>query len=150
MAIGLWGDPAVMEFIDSRRQLSHDQVKEVLNKYIRMQREHGIQYWPVFLMATGEHVGCCGLRPYDIAKPVYEFGVQIRREWWRQGFAEEAARAVIAYAFNTLHAGALFAGHNPNNGASQSLIRKLGFRYTHSEFYPGTGLEHPSYLLTAP
>ena len=26
-------------------------------------------------------------------------------------------------------------------------LRKLGFRYTHDELYPPTGLRHPSYLL---
>ena len=28
---------------------------------IETERTHGIQYWPIFLLITGEHVGCCGL-----------------------------------------------------------------------------------------
>jgi hypothetical protein len=42
---------------------------------------------------------------------------------------------------------ALFAGHNPNNEKSGMLLGKLGFEYTHDEFYEPTGLQHPSYLL---
>jgi len=44
----------------------------------------------------------------------------------------------------------LFAGHHPENHASRRILSKLGFRLTHEEFYPPTGLLHPSYLLPRP
>lgn len=43
---------------------------------------------------------------------------------------------------------ALFAGHNPKNILSARLLKKLGFTYTHNEYYPPTELYHPSYLMT--
>jgi len=55
----------------------------------------------------------------------------------------------MEYAFSTLGVKGLFAGHNPANEASRRVLEKLGFRYTHDEFYPPTGLNHPSYILTA-
>lgn len=96
------------------------------------------------------HLGCCGLRPYRLEDGIYELGFHLRPEHWGQGYATEAARAVIDHAFDTLHARALFAGHHPGNVASRRLLEKLGFRYTHDEFYAPTGLEHPSYLLESP
>lgn len=54
----------------------------------------------------------------------------------------------MEYAFKVLKADALFAGHNPKNIASAALLKKLGFKYIYDEFYPPTGLYHPSYLLT--
>lgn len=54
----------------------------------------------------------------------------------------------MRYAFENLQAKAIFVGHNPNNKASKKLIKKLGFTYTHDEFYEPTGLYHPSYLIT--
>jgi len=147
LAINLWGDPKVTQFIDVRGRLSSEQVGELLGKHIAFQREHGIQYWPLFLLKDGQHVGCCGLRPYDLTRRIYQIGVHIRSALWRQGLAEEAASAVISYAFDRLGAVALFAGHNPNNHASQRLLEKLGFEYTHHEYYAPTGLQHPSYLL---
>src|SRR5579864_2272467 len=136
LAMGLWGDPEVMKFIDLRGQLSTDQVKEILYKQIANERELGIQYWPMFLLKGGEHVGCCGLRPYDPQRRIYELGVHIRPKWWRQGLAGEAATAVIDYGFEKLGAAALFAGHNPNNSSSRGLLEKLGFQFTHKEYYP--------------
>lgn len=135
--------------IDARGQLTTNQVQERLIKEIATAKEHGVQYWPVFLHETDEHVGCCGLRPYDLSKSIYEIGFHIRSAHWRRGYAAEAVVAIIKYAFDKLKAKALFAGHNPKNKASWILLQKLGFHYTHDEYYPPTGLKHPSYLLEA-
>ncbi len=147
LATGLWGDPDVTRLIGG--PLSAEQVRERLAREIANGRSHGVQYWPIFLLAGGEHVGCCGLRPYKPDEKIYEIGVHLRRRQWGQGYAREASRAVMAYAFGCLDVTALFAGHNPANAASRSLLTGLGFRYTHEEYYPPTGLKHPSYILTA-
>ena len=100
------------------------------------------------LLNQNEFIGCGGLRTYNLAEKVYEIGFHICAEHWGQGYAFEAAQVVINYAFNTLHVNSLFAGHNPNNKASQYLLKKVGFSYTHDEYYEPTKLYHPSYKLT--
>jgi RimJ/RimL family protein N-acetyltransferase len=76
-----------------------------------------------------------------------ELGFHLRPEHWGKGLATEAARAAIAFAFDRLRSEELFAGHHPANAASARTLRKLGFRYSHDELYPPTGLRHPSYVL---
>ena len=149
LAFGLWGDYGVTRLIDSRGQLSQEQVQEKLLGEIATAQKYGVQYWPIFLLSTGDHGGCCGLRPYDLEANIYEIGFHIHSALWGRGYATEAARGVMAYAFDELKTAALFAGHNPRNEASGKLLMKLGFQYTHDEYYAPTGLEHPSYLLTA-
>jgi ribosomal-protein-alanine N-acetyltransferase len=146
LAAALWGDPEVTRWIGG--PLSPEAAAARLAAEIATHAEAGIQYWPIFQLGDGAHVGCCGLRPYRDGTP--ELGVHIRPAFWRRGFALEAARAVIAHAFAALGASALFAGHNPHNAASRALLEKLGFRYTHDELYPPTGLLHPSYVLKPP
>jgi [ribosomal protein S5]-alanine N-acetyltransferase len=146
LAMGLWGDPEVVRFISTGAPSRAD-VARRLEQEMATQAAHGVQYWPMFLRSDGSHVGCCGLRPYRPESGVFELGVHVCRAFWRQGLAMEAARAVIAHAFDDLGAAALFAGHNPRNAASRELLRRLGFAYTHDELYPPTGLMHPSYLL---
>ena len=148
LALGLWGDLSVTRLIDARGQLADEQVRRKLQQELSIAAEYGIQYWPIFLLSTGEHIGCCGLRPYDLEQEIYEIGFHIRSQQWGRGFASEAARRVIEFAFDDLDAKALFAGHNPQNSASRKLLEKLGFHYTHDEYYAPTGLNHPSYLLT--
>jgi RimJ/RimL family protein N-acetyltransferase len=149
LARGLWGDLRVTRLFDARGAFSRQQVEDRLRREITTQRDHQVQYWPIFELATGAHVGCAGLRPYDLPGMIFEIGFHIRPEHWRQGFALEAARAVMAYAFERMVIKALFAGHHPDNTASRRLLAKLGFAYTHDEYYPPTGRHHPSYLLSA-
>jgi ribosomal-protein-alanine N-acetyltransferase len=145
LALALWGDPEVTRFIGG--PFSNEKIQERLDAEIELSSKHNIQYWPIFLLDEGDHAGCAGLRPYRLEDRIFELGVHLRRPYWGRGLAEEAARAVIKFAFETAGAKALFAGHHPANSASQRLILKLGFRRTHEEFYPPTGLHHPSYVL---
>ena len=147
LARALWGDPAVTRFIAKRGRLGTVQVRARLLSEIAGQDQHGVQYWPIFRLETGQHVGCCGLRPFKTESSVYELGVHIRSPFWRQGLAREAAGAAIRHAFEVLGAAWLFAGHHPQNAASRQLLERLGFRYTHDDFYEPTGLYHPSYRL---
>ncbi len=146
LALGLWGDAEVTRLIGG--PFSLEQVQQRLAQEIANQAAHAIQYWPIFLLTSDEHVGCCGLRSCPSEPRVYELGFHLRKMYWGQGLAVEAARAVIEYAFTTLDAAGLFAGHHPANEASRRVLIKLGFRYTHDELYPPTGLRHPSYRLT--
>jgi ribosomal-protein-alanine N-acetyltransferase len=146
LAMGLWGDPDVTRFTGGPR--SPAQVSERLAKEASILEQHGIQYWPIFLRATGEHVGCCGLQPHDAANGICELGFQLRRAFWGRGLAREAAHAAVAYGFTTVGVRALYAGHHPANAASRRLLLGLGFRYTHDEFYPPTQQLEPCYLLT--
>lgn len=144
----LWGDPKVMEFIDSRGGLDEKQVKEKLEREIQSQDTFNVQYWALVSKANEEIVGCCGLRPYSVDEGVYELGFHIASDYWRKGYATEAAQGVIDYAFNVLKVTKLFAGHNPENAVSKRVLERLGFRYIGDEYYEPTGLDHPSYELS--
>lgn len=146
LALKLWTDPEVTRFI-SRRPFTADHVRARLSREIGTQAEYGIQYWPVFLVENNAFVGCCGLAPRLQEPEVPEFGVHLSPEYWRHGYAVEAASLVFAHAFDRCGYKALFAGHNPSNVASRGLLLRLGFSYTHDELYPSTGLMHPSYML---
>jgi RimJ/RimL family protein N-acetyltransferase len=148
LAHELWGNAAVTYLIGG--PFTAQQVEQRLNREIACMRAYHVQYWPVFLLETDQHAGCAGLRPYRLDQQVYELGFHFRPEYWGCGLAQEAGRAVIIFAFEQLGASALFAGHHPANAASACVLAKLGFQFTHEEFYPPTGLKHPSYLLNRP
>lgn len=147
LALSLWGNPEVTKYISANGIFTEEQIQSRLNKEIDNDKLYGVQYWPIFHLETNEHIGCCGLRPYDLEKGIYELGFHLKSQYWGKGYAFEAASAAIRFAFENLKAANLFAGHNPNNAASKKLLEKLGFKYTHDEFYPPTGLKHPSYLF---
>lgn len=59
-----------------------------------------------------------------------EFGYWIVRPHWGQGYATEAARAVVEIARDSLRLKRLRAGHFLDNPASGRVLAKLGFRPT--------------------
>lgn len=142
-ALELWGDSEVTKFIFADGKMSKEQVKQRLEKEMETHRSNNIQYWPIYLIETNTNIGCCGLRPYDIKNNIFEIGVHLKQNYWGKGLANEACLAAMEYAFEIIKVSALFAGHNPNNTASANLLKRLGFTYTHDEFYPPTGLNHP-------
>lgn len=126
-------------------RFSTEDIADRLAKEIENDAKYGVQYWPFFWLLTSELIGCCGLRPR--ADGQYEIGFHLRPKFWRQGYAAEAAGAVIEYAFTVMRAERLMAGHNPKNIASKKVLAKLGFSYLRDEFYEPTGLYHPLYAF---
>ncbi len=70
-------------------------------------------------------VGCSGYMPMDAEHA--ELGYWIGKPFWGTGFATEAARAVVAHAFDVHDFAYLRAGHFTDNAASQRVLSKLGF-----------------------
>jgi len=146
LALSLWGAPRVSAKIG--RQLTPQQIESRLSCEIAQMSASGMQYWPIFLLDGGEFTGCAGLRPkYG---RTFELGYHLLPAHWGKGLATEAARAVIGYAFATLAAEAIFAGHHPENAASRHILLKLGFEPDGEEFYEPSGLIEPVYLLPRP
>ena len=143
----LWGDPEVTRFICSSGCFSKEDIKERLLTEIRNDKEYRIQYWPIFTIDTSDLIGCCGIRPFKYEENYYELGFHLRKKYWGAGYASEAANAVIDYSFLTLKADKLYAGHHPENKASERILTKLGFSYIGRNLYEPTGLYHPSYEL---
>lgn len=59
-----------------------------------------------------------------------EFGFMLHPGYWGRGIATEAARAFIAYAFETTSTDRLTADVDPRNAASLNVLQKLGFTVT--------------------
>jgi [ribosomal protein S5]-alanine N-acetyltransferase len=128
LALALWGDEEVTRLIGGL--FSEQEVERRLDREIECQDHYEVQYWPVFLLKSNEHAGCAGLRPYRMDQKLYELGFHFKPAFWGQGLAEEAARAVVTFAFENLAVRGLFAGHHPANAASRKLLAKLGFQST--------------------
>ena len=146
LARRLWGNKQVTEYISAKGYFTEKEILERLTKEIANQDAHKVQYWPIFMKDTNEFMGCCGLRPYDLKKNIYEIGIHILPQYWGKGIGSEALNTVIEYAFKELKVENLFAGHSPKNSASKKLLTKVGFGFVGVEYYEPTGLMHPSYL----
>ncbi len=76
----------------------------------------------------GVLVGAVGLI-LDTENDSAELGYWIGRDHWGRGFATEAARAVVAWAFESLELHRIHASHFPRNPASGRVLEKLGMTH---------------------
>ncbi len=74
---------------------------------------------------SGKLIGYILFNEFD--EGVYEMGWIFNRQYWRQGYAYEACKAVIDYAFDVLNAHKVFAEAIDAN-KSVGLMKKLGMR----------------------
>ncbi len=145
LAMQLWGDADVMSLLGG--PMSEQGVRARLVQEQANWREHGVQYWPMFLRASGEPAGCAGLTPWGNRPGSMMAGVHLHRLVWGRRLGEEAAAAVLRYGFERTGATEIVAGHHPENWASRRLILALGFTYEADQLWPPTGLMHPFYRL---
>ena len=78
--------------------------------------------------STNELVGACGL----VIEPRHakaELGYWIAVSHWSRGFATEAGRAIIDFAFDVLKLNRVQARHYPRNPASGRVMQKLGMTF---------------------
>lgn len=85
--------------------------------------------WAIVEKRTGRVIGSIGLHA-DAKREVENarmLGYALGENHWGQGYATEAGRAVLRFAFEELHCPVVSAYHFPKNAKSKHVIKKLGF-----------------------
>lgn len=122
---------AVMRHLGGVRSAAS--VAERLDADIAAFAETGHGRWILWLRGEARPIGRCGLfRIGSEAAPgalrgQEEIGWTLAEGFWRQGYASEAARAVLGFAFGTLGHDAIHAQTSDSNRNSSRLMTRLGF-----------------------
>lgn len=87
----------------------------------------GYGMWAVELKETGEFIGRVGLHNPE-GWPDLELGWMLRPEHRHQGYATEAARCVLEYAFTRLGAERAISLIRTENTESERVARRIGGR----------------------
>lgn len=74
-----------------------------------------------------ELIGVCGFTPSGDGNA--ELGYWIGKDYWGQGFATEAADALMRYGFTKCGIKRFVCKHLSDNAASARVIAKLGFKF---------------------
>jgi [ribosomal protein S5]-alanine N-acetyltransferase len=114
----------------------------------RLYRERGFGLWALERLGSGELLGDCGLVPQHIDdRDEIEVGWHVKREMWGQGFAPEAARAVLQHAFETLRVPYVISLIRPENVNSLRVAEKLGMYVWKETVHGATQWRHLVYRL---
>ena len=128
---------------------SEEETREFISNTIEMQRQKPRKDFEcaVILKETGKLIGGCGLRQDGKQG---EIGYCFNPQYWRQGYASEAAAVMIDYGFKTLGMHRIFATCRPENIGSAKVMEKAGLqREGHlREHMYHKGNWHDSYLYS--
>lgn len=78
---------------------------------------------------NGAFLGCCALEPHHEDHQTLELGYWLGEPHWNQGYATEAAHALIDMAFRTRDIDQIDARCRVTNIASRRVIQKCGFQF---------------------
>ena len=125
----LGSDIEVMRYVGGSIE-SMDDTRAAIERVKARWAEWGDSWWVFLERGSGELVGagCIQHLGRDAAQPL-EIGWRLRRDRWGRGLASEAARAMAAFAFDSLHAPLLRAVCHLDNAASAEVMKRLGMRY---------------------
>ncbi|WP_432201575.1 GNAT family N-acetyltransferase [Erythrobacter sp. W53] len=134
----------VMERLGGPR--TRDEIAQKHAKTRASYAEEGFGFLFAYELTTGELVGHCGMKRVDNEHAPnlgdHEIGWLIRDDRWRMGYAEEAVRAIMGWAFRDHDAPHLVALTSTANAGSWNLMQKLGMErradldFTDPEFPP--------------
>ena len=77
---------------------------------------------------NGAFLGCCGIEPHEDGRTV-ELGYWLGEPYWNQGYATEAAHALIDMVFRTRDIEQIDARCRVMNIPSRRVIQKCGFQF---------------------
>ena len=90
-------------------------------------RQYGFGLWAVERKSDGAFLGDCGITMQRIdGELLPEIGYHIHKNYWRQGFGSEAARAVRDWAFENTSFDCLYSYMKYTNVASWSTAAAIG------------------------
>lgn len=126
--LDIWHDPQAMRLFPKR--LDRDEMSAWIDRNQQRYVEYGHGIWAVILKETGAFVGDCGLVWQDVGgAQELEVGYHFKPAFWGHGYAPEAARACIDYAFEQLSHPRVISMIRPENTASRRVAEKNGLRY---------------------
>jgi ribosomal-protein-alanine N-acetyltransferase len=133
----LLNDPSWIRYIGDRGVRTLAGAAEYIERGpVAMYTTYGFGLYLIERKVDGEPIGICGLVKRDFLEDV-DIGFAMLERYRGNGYALEAARAVMEYAEATLGLKRVVAITTRDNERSARLLEKLGLRFEGMVRYPG-------------
>ena len=124
--LALLNEPSFLRYIGDKKVRNLDDARQyILNGPVASYERHGFGLNCVELRESHTPIGICGLLKRE-ELPDPDIGFALLPDFWNQGFAFEAAEAVLKDGRNLQR---ILAITSLDNEASIKLLQRLGFRF---------------------
>ncbi len=118
-------DPATMRYYPAPYDRAG--VEQWIERNRQRYQDDGVGLWAMELTNTKELIGDCGILLQEVeGEHLYEVGYHLRRDFWGQGLATEAAIACRDWAFAHLQTDRVISLIRPENSASRRVAERGG------------------------
>jgi RimJ/RimL family protein N-acetyltransferase len=135
-------DPAVMEHFPAL--LTRDESDALFVRTRAHFDDYGFGLWA--LEVRGDWLGFVGLKhvPFEACfTPAVEIAWRLARRAWGHGYATEAARLALRYAFDTLKLERVVSFTTTQNQRSRAVMERLGMHFQYDFDHPTLPAGHP-------
>jgi ribosomal-protein-alanine N-acetyltransferase len=122
----LWTHECVRRFLFDERVISRDEARAFVEESLANFEQYGYGLWLVFAREDARLVGFAGLLRSEEEGPNLIYG--IHPDFCGEGYATEAAAAVLSYALEKLALPKVKADVDEPNAASVRVLEKLGMK----------------------
>ncbi|HAU0926962.1 TPA: GNAT family N-acetyltransferase [Legionella pneumophila] len=141
-------DPKVMQFFPAIP--TREETIAFIDKIISHQEEKNFSLYAAEIKNTGEMIGFVGLFTATFQAhftPAVEIGWRLSSKHWNQGYATEAAKAVLDYAFRKLDLGEVVSFTSVLNKPSIRVMQKIGLHTNSEDDFDNTKVPLGSQLI---
>lgn len=132
-------DPLVMEYYPAIQDITATQA--LIDHINQHYEKFGYSAYAVEIKDTHEFIGFVGLNHpsfeipnfQPISLPIVEIGWRLSSKHWGQGYATEAAEAVLHYAFTKLNLGEIISFTVVANTKSRRVMEKIGLHHSEAD-----------------
>ena len=105
---------------------TEEETREFISRNLKNQRERPRTEYGLGIILKDEDrfIGACGI--HGVTEIQASIGYILARRYWGHGYATEAARALVYYAFSELGVHRVYAFCDPRNLASIRVLEKVG------------------------
>jgi [ribosomal protein S5]-alanine N-acetyltransferase len=121
-------NPSVLKYLDEPLLETEEQALHILNTIILPQYKNNLGRWAIHVKTTNEFIGWCGLK-YRQELDEIDLGYRLMQQHWANGYAFEAAKHSVDYAFQQLHLKTIVGRAHIENTASLKILEKLGMQF---------------------
>ena len=139
-------DAVVMRYFPSLQ--GEQETLGFIKKVKAHQAERGFSFYAVELKSSRDFIGFVGLATPSFEAhftPTIEIAWRLAQKYWNQGYASEAAQAVLHYAFHELELPEVVSFTVVENKASQRVMEKIGLTHNKEDDFdhPTLQKDHP-------
>lgn len=147
----LMGKPEVMYAWE--HGFEKKEVRQWLNRQLARYRKDGYGYFALVLKDGGKFIGQAGLMKNVInGNEAVELGYILDDAYWHNGYATEAAKMCLQYAFAELGMSEVYCSIRPENAPSIHVAEAIGMTPcgSHTITYNGKEMPHVLYKVEKP